>query len=149
MKGVDMRIETTHDRRCSTVIWDVGGTLVDRVVRPIEAVARALGVVGLRLDAIDAATLERARQQYLRTVPQAGCRLLSPRAGAGRSGGLHGGVHRERPGARYRSSAGGGAGDGPLRPTPAARGGRRARRPHAATASASAGSTQIEGSAAV
>src|SRR5947209_9021169 len=69
MKGVDMRIEATHARRCSTVIWDVGGTLVDRVVGPMEAVARALGAVGLRLDAIEPATLERARQQYLSTEP--------------------------------------------------------------------------------
>src|SRR5690242_13675692 len=54
---------------CSTVIWDVGGTLVDRVIGPMEAVARALEKIGLRLDAIDAAILERSRLQYLHTEP--------------------------------------------------------------------------------
>jgi hypothetical protein len=41
------------------VIWDVGGTLVDRVVGPAEALAQALGAVGMRLETVDAATLER------------------------------------------------------------------------------------------
>src|SRR5437764_15398445 len=69
MRGIDTGVEAAHTQRCSTVIWDVGGTLVDRVVGPMEAVARALGAVRLRLDAIEPATLERARQQYLRTEP--------------------------------------------------------------------------------
>jgi len=51
------------------VIWDVGGTLVDRVVGQTEALAHALEAVGLRLEAVDAATHERAHQQYLRTEP--------------------------------------------------------------------------------
>jgi HAD superfamily hydrolase (TIGR01549 family) len=64
-----MSVETAHTRPCSTVIWDVGGTLVDRGVGPMEAVARALGVVGLTLDAIEPATFARARQRYLSTEP--------------------------------------------------------------------------------
>ncbi len=56
-------------RPCSTVIWDVGGTLVDRVVGLTEALAQALGTVGMRLETVDAATLECAHQQYLRTEP--------------------------------------------------------------------------------
>src|SRR5207302_9942580 len=67
--GAGRAVAPDHARRCSTVIWDVGGTLVDRGVGPMEAVARALGAVGLRLDAIEPTTLESARQQYLRTEP--------------------------------------------------------------------------------
>jgi FMN phosphatase YigB (HAD superfamily) len=52
------------------VIWDVGGTLVDRVVSATEAVAHALGTVGLHLETVGAATLERAHQHYLHTEPR-------------------------------------------------------------------------------
>jgi hypothetical protein len=64
-----MKIIAPRAHPCSTVIWDVGGTLVDRVVGPAEALAQALGAVGMRLETVDAATLQRAHQQYLRTEP--------------------------------------------------------------------------------
>lgn len=64
-----MKIAAPCAHPCSTVIWDVGGTLVDRVVGQTEALAHALEAVGLRLEAVDAATHERAHQQYLRTEP--------------------------------------------------------------------------------
>src|SRR5437879_3060278 len=64
-----MKIAAAGAQPCSTVIWDVGGTLVDRVVGTMEALARALGAVGLRREAVDAATLERAHQHFLSTEP--------------------------------------------------------------------------------
>jgi putative hydrolase of the HAD superfamily len=64
-----MQIAAARARPCSTVIWDVGGTLVDHVVSRREALARALGASGLRLEAMVAATLERADQQFLRAEP--------------------------------------------------------------------------------
>jgi putative hydrolase of the HAD superfamily len=64
-----MKIAAACALRRSTVIWDVGGTLVDRVAGPTEAVARALGAVGLRLEAVDAARLKRAHEEYARTEP--------------------------------------------------------------------------------
>jgi HAD superfamily hydrolase (TIGR01549 family) len=60
-------ILTPQAHRCSTVIWDVGGTLVDRCVGQTEALAQALEAVGLRLQAMDAATRERAQDLFLRT----------------------------------------------------------------------------------
>jgi FMN phosphatase YigB (HAD superfamily) len=64
-----MQMAASGQPPCSTVIWDVGGTLVDYVVSRTEVLAQALGAVGLRLEAVDAATRERAEQQYLRTEP--------------------------------------------------------------------------------
>jgi phosphoglycolate phosphatase-like HAD superfamily hydrolase len=51
----------------STVIWDVGGTLVDRVMGPMELLARALKTVGLTPEAIAPATIEAAHQHYFRS----------------------------------------------------------------------------------
>jgi FMN phosphatase YigB (HAD superfamily) len=62
-----MKIVARRAHAYSTVIWDVGGTLVDRVVSPTETLAQALGPVGLCLGAVDAATLDRAHQHYRHT----------------------------------------------------------------------------------
>jgi FMN phosphatase YigB (HAD superfamily) len=51
---------------CSTVIWDVGGTLVDRVAGPEEVLTRALRTIGLSLEALDTQTLRRSQQHYIR-----------------------------------------------------------------------------------
>lgn len=64
-----MEIVDPRARPCSTVIWDVGGTLVDRIAGQKEALAHALGTVGLRLETVAAATLERAHLLYLGTEP--------------------------------------------------------------------------------
>jgi putative hydrolase of the HAD superfamily len=64
-----MKIVAPHPHPRSTVIWDVGGTLVDYVASRTEALAQALGAVGLRLETVDAASLEHAHQRYLRTEP--------------------------------------------------------------------------------
>jgi HAD superfamily hydrolase (TIGR01509 family) len=55
---------------CTAVIWDVGGTLVDRVVSPGEGVKRALQAGGICPDAIRAEALERAQQRYLEIEPR-------------------------------------------------------------------------------
>src|SRR6266545_1987748 len=65
-----MEMADPHACPCSTVIWDVGGTLVDYVVSRKEVLAQALRAGGLRLETVDATTLQRADQQYLRTEPQ-------------------------------------------------------------------------------
>jgi FMN phosphatase YigB (HAD superfamily) len=52
------------------IIWDVGGTLVDRVVSPGDAVKRALEAVGIGLDAITTEAQRRAQQRYLEIEPQ-------------------------------------------------------------------------------
>jgi FMN phosphatase YigB (HAD superfamily) len=67
-----MKIDAARAHACSTVIWDVGGTIVDHVVGRMEALARAFEAVGLRLEAVDAATLERADQHFLLTKPRWG-----------------------------------------------------------------------------
>jgi FMN phosphatase YigB (HAD superfamily) len=65
-----MKIPAPRAPVCSTVIWDVGGTLVDYVVSRPEALARALESVELHLEAVDAATLERANQHHLSAEPR-------------------------------------------------------------------------------
>lgn len=75
-----MKIAAARAQPCSTVIWDVGGTLVDRVVGPMEALARALRAVGLRLEAMDAAAFERAHEHFLGTEPR-WCMLEEERQG--------------------------------------------------------------------
>lgn len=54
----------------TTLLWDVGGTLVDRIVRPEDAVERALQSVDIRLDAIEIEALGRAQQRYLAIEPR-------------------------------------------------------------------------------
>jgi len=54
----------------TAILWDVGGTLVDRVARPEDAVERALQAVGIRLDAIGIEALGRAQQRYLAIEPR-------------------------------------------------------------------------------
>jgi putative hydrolase of the HAD superfamily len=65
----DMKIVAPPTPPRAAVIWDVGGTLVDRAVGQAEALAHALGSVGLRLEEIDDAARERAYHQYLRSEP--------------------------------------------------------------------------------
>jgi FMN phosphatase YigB (HAD superfamily) len=55
---------------CTAVIWDVGGTLVDRIVSPGEGVKRALQAVGISLDTVRAEALERAQRRYLEIEPR-------------------------------------------------------------------------------
>jgi FMN phosphatase YigB (HAD superfamily) len=60
------------DRRTdgATLFWDVGGTLVDRIVRPEDAVERALRAVHIRRDTIEIEALGRAQQRYLAIEPR-------------------------------------------------------------------------------
>jgi FMN phosphatase YigB (HAD superfamily) len=54
----------------TTLLWDVGGTLVDRLVRPEDAVERALRSVDICLDTIEIEALGRAQQRYLAIEPR-------------------------------------------------------------------------------
>jgi FMN phosphatase YigB (HAD superfamily) len=57
-----------HSRRL--VIWDVGGTLVDRVMGREEFVARALAAVGARRELLDVSAFRRAGEHYLASEPR-------------------------------------------------------------------------------
>jgi putative hydrolase of the HAD superfamily len=53
-----------------SIIWDVGGTLVDRVLTPAEAVKRSLEAVGISLDTLTTEAQARAQQRYLEIEPR-------------------------------------------------------------------------------
>jgi putative hydrolase of the HAD superfamily len=53
----------------AAVIWDVGGTLVDRVASPGEGVERALQAAGISLDTVVTEAFGRAQQRYFEIEP--------------------------------------------------------------------------------
>ena len=57
----------SHQTSLAVVIWDVGGTLVSRVLNNVEIVGRALLSVGVRPEQLQPEAIRRVQKEYRET----------------------------------------------------------------------------------